>query len=128
MILPMLLVIPKTSEQQLLHIRFVAGSGGPLLRFLLLLFPFIPVGSQFLFEEVVLEPKGDAVHDDWRDYDDEDELQGLVGLDPSDQHTHDVDQRTAQHHLYLEQQRLRNHHDHVPNHELHEPVDVAYPG
>lgn len=73
-----------------------------------------------------MDPEGEPVHEHGDHYDNQNQLEGLVGLDPAQKEDGDVDDGSAQEHLGEEQEGLRDHHDHVPDDELHQPIEIAY--
>lgn len=73
-----------------------------------------------------MDPKGEAVHQHGHDDDNQNQLEGLVGLNPAQKEDGDVDDGAAQQHLGEEEEGLRDYHDYVPDDELHQPIKIAY--
>lgn len=79
-----------------------------------------------LFQEIVLHPKSQPIHNDRHDDYHQNELQSLVRLDPPNQKHSDRGEGSAEQQFSVEEEGFGKHHHDVPHNELHQPVEVAY--
>ena len=111
----------------LLHLVCLAVIWFQLVKSFLVLLGWHHHWSHVLFhQEVVLDPKGEPIHDNGHHYDDQDELQGLIRLNPSDEKQRNLHNGSTKASLGQIDKSFRDDDDKVPDGKLDSPVFIAY--